>query len=85
MGIATINPATGETLRSFESLSDADVKNAISLADKAFKDYRQTSFEQRAEWMHKAADILEKDKAKFAELMTLEMGKPYKSAMAEVG
>ena len=85
MGIATINPATGETLRSFESLSDADLKNAISLTDIAFEDYRQTSFEQRAEWMHKAADILEKDKAKFAELMTLEMGKPYKSAMAEVG
>ncbi|MEO0839878.1 MAG: NAD-dependent succinate-semialdehyde dehydrogenase [Cyanobacteria bacterium J06643_5] len=85
MGIATINPATGETLRSFESLSDADVQNAISLADKAFEDYRKTSFEQRAEWMHTAADILEKDKAKFAELMTLEMGKPYKSAVAEVG
>lgn len=84
MGIATINPATGETLRSFESLSDADVKNAISLADKAFEDYQKTTFEQRAEWMHLAADILEADKAKFAELMTLEMGKPFKSAMAEV-
>ncbi|MDY6898758.1 MAG: NAD-dependent succinate-semialdehyde dehydrogenase [Cyanobacteriota bacterium] len=84
MGIATINPATGETLRSFESLSDADVKNAISLGDKAFKDYQKTSFEQRAAWMHKAADILEADKAEFAELMTLEMGKPFKSAVAEV-
>ncbi|MGB3650756.1 MAG: NAD-dependent succinate-semialdehyde dehydrogenase [Rivularia sp. (in: cyanobacteria)] len=84
MAIATINPATGETLKSFESLSDADVGNAIHKADRAFKDYRQTSFGQRSEWMHKAADILEQDKADFAKIMTLEMGKPYKSAMAEV-
>ncbi|MEO0686778.1 MAG: aldehyde dehydrogenase family protein, partial [Cyanobacteria bacterium J06649_11] len=84
MAIATINPATGETLRSFESLSDADVKNAISAAQEAFEDYRHTSFEQRAGWMYKAADILEEDKAEFAELMTLEMGKPYKSALAEI-
>ncbi len=84
MAIATINPATGETLKTFESLSDAEVKNAISTAHEAFKDYRQTSFGQRSEWMHKAADILEQDKADFAKIMTLEMGKPYKSAMAEV-
>ena len=85
MAIATINPATGETLKSFESLSGADVKNAISTAHEAFGDYRKTSFEQRAGWMLKAADILEQDKADFAKIMTLEMGKPYKSALAEVG
>ncbi len=84
MAIATINPATGETLKSFESLSDADVKSAVEKAHAAFRDYRKTSFAQRSKWMHLAADILEQDKADFAKIMTLEMGKPYKSAMAEV-
>ncbi|MBV6625327.1 MAG: NAD-dependent succinate-semialdehyde dehydrogenase [Rivularia sp. (in: Bacteria)] len=84
MAIATINPTTGETLNSFESLSDAQVKDAVSLAHKAFGDYRKTSFKQRSEWMYKAAEILEQDKADFAQIMTLEMGKPYKSALAEV-
>ena len=84
MAIATINPATGETLKTFESLSDAEVKNAISTAHEAFGDYRKTSFKQRSEWMLKAADVLEQDKADFAKVMTLEMGKPYQSAVAEV-
>ncbi|MEO1404825.1 MAG: aldehyde dehydrogenase family protein, partial [Cyanobacteria bacterium J06635_1] len=84
MAIATINPATGETLKTFESLSDAEVSNAVYKADEAFGDYRKTSFKQRSQWMHKAADILEQDKADFAKVMTLEMGKPYQSAIAEV-
>ncbi len=84
MAIATINPATGETLKTFESLSDTEVANAVTKAHKAFQDYRNTSFAQRAEWMHLAADILESDKADFAKIMTLEMGKPYRSAVSEV-
>ncbi|MEM9925470.1 MAG: NAD-dependent succinate-semialdehyde dehydrogenase [Cyanobacteria bacterium P01_D01_bin.50] len=84
MAIATINPATGETLKTFESLSDAEVSNAVQTAHEAFGNYRKTSFKQRSEWMHKAADILEQDKADFAKVMTLEMGKPYQSAIAEV-
>ena len=84
MAIATINPATGETLKTFESLSDGEVSNAISIAHEAFGDYRKTSFKQRASFLHKAADILEQDKADFAKVMTLEMGKPYQSAIGEV-
>ncbi|NJN10886.1 MAG: NAD-dependent succinate-semialdehyde dehydrogenase [Richelia sp. RM2_1_2] len=82
--MATINPATGETLKTFESLNDTEVVNAVQKAHAAFQDYRNTSFTQRAEWMLKAADILEEDKADFAKLMTLEMGKPYQSALGEV-
>ena len=84
MAIATINPATGETLKTFESLSDGEVSNAISLAHEAFGDFRMTSFKQRASFLHMAADILEQDKADFAKVMTLEMGKPYQSAIGEV-
>ncbi|MDZ8135464.1 MAG: NAD-dependent succinate-semialdehyde dehydrogenase [Nostoc sp. DedQUE04] len=84
MAIATINPATGETLKTFEALNDAEIAAKLDLADRIFEQYRQTSFSQRSQWLSKAADILEQDKAEFAKLMTLEMGKPFKAAIAEV-
>jgi succinate-semialdehyde dehydrogenase / glutarate-semialdehyde dehydrogenase len=84
MAIATINPATGETFQTFEPLNDAEINAKLSLANQTFEHYRQTSFLQRSHWLQKAADILEQDKAEFAKLMTLEMGKPFKAAIAEV-
>jgi succinate-semialdehyde dehydrogenase/glutarate-semialdehyde dehydrogenase len=83
MPIASINPATGETIKTFEALTSAQIEQKLSLAVKAFRDERKTSFADRAQRMMKAADILERDKDKFAHLMTLEMGKPYKAAVAE--
>jgi succinate-semialdehyde dehydrogenase / glutarate-semialdehyde dehydrogenase len=84
MAIATINPATGETIQTFEALNDVEINAKLSLANQTFEHYRQTSFLQRSQWLQKAADILEQDKAEFAKLMTLEMGKPFKAAIAEV-
>ncbi|MDF2387871.1 NAD-dependent succinate-semialdehyde dehydrogenase [Nostoc ellipsosporum NOK] len=84
MAIATINPATGETLKTFEPLKDAEIAAKLDLAGEAFEQYRQTSFEERSHWLVKAADILEQEKADFAKLMTLEMGKPFKAAVSEV-
>ncbi|MCL1465495.1 NAD-dependent succinate-semialdehyde dehydrogenase [Argonema galeatum] len=84
MGIATINPATGETLQSFEPLTEAEIEAKLDLAEKAFVDYRKTTIRQRAEWMNEAARILERDREDFAKIMTLEMGKPIKAAIAEV-
>ncbi|MBH8566362.1 NAD-dependent succinate-semialdehyde dehydrogenase [Nostoc sp. CENA67] len=84
MAIATINPATGETLKTFEPLKDAEIAAKLDLAGEAFEQYRQTSFEERSHWLLKAADILEQEKADFAKLMTLEMGKPFKAAVSEV-
>ncbi|MBW4644256.1 MAG: NAD-dependent succinate-semialdehyde dehydrogenase [Goleter apudmare HA4340-LM2] len=83
MAIATINPATGETLKTFEPLNDAEIAAKLDLAGQAFEHYRWTSFTERSHWLQKAADILEQEKADFAKLMTLEMGKPYKAAIAE--
>ncbi|ERT05830.1 aldehyde dehydrogenase family protein, partial [Lyngbya aestuarii BL J] len=83
MGIATINPATGELLKAFEPLTDAEIENSLSLAQKAFEQYRRLPYEQKANWMQNAANILEQDAEKFAKLMTLEMGKTLKSAIAE--
>lgn len=83
MAIATINPATGEVVKTFQSLSDAEIEKKLQLAVKIFKQERKTPFAVRAQRMLKAGEILERDKEKFAHLMTLEMGKTYKSAIAE--
>jgi succinate-semialdehyde dehydrogenase/glutarate-semialdehyde dehydrogenase len=84
MGIATVNPATGETIQTFEALTDAQLEQKLALAQRTFETYRRTSFDQRSRWMHTAADILEQRKEEFGKTMTLEMGKTLKSAIAEV-
>src|SRR6202045_2537989 len=83
MPIATINPATGETLETFQPLSNSEIEQKLELAVTTFRSERKTPFAERARRMLKAAQILERDKEKFAHLMTLEMGKPYKAAIAE--
>jgi succinate-semialdehyde dehydrogenase/glutarate-semialdehyde dehydrogenase len=80
MPIATINPANGETVRTFEPLSSAEVDAKIQAAHNAFRTHRLTSFADRAAKMMKAGDILEKEKDRWAKIMTLEMGKTLKSA-----
>ncbi|HZZ15980.1 MAG TPA: NAD-dependent succinate-semialdehyde dehydrogenase [Candidatus Sulfotelmatobacter sp.] len=83
MPIATINPFNGQVIKTFEPLSDAQIEQKLQLAVTAFRAARKSSFAERASRMRKAADILDRDKEKFAHLMTLEMGKPYKAALAE--
>jgi acyl-CoA reductase-like NAD-dependent aldehyde dehydrogenase len=83
MPIATTNPATGEVIKTFEPLSDAQIEQKLQLAVTAFRAEQKTSFAERARRMLKAAEILERNKDKFAHFMTLEMGKPYKAAIAE--
>ncbi|MBW4582326.1 MAG: NAD-dependent succinate-semialdehyde dehydrogenase [Tildeniella nuda ZEHNDER 1965/U140] len=84
MGIATINPTTGETIEVFEALTDAAIEQALALAQQTFEYYRQTTFEQRSQWLHTAARILDAEKEAFGRMMTLEMGKPLKAAIGEV-
>ncbi|MFM7406649.1 MAG: NAD-dependent succinate-semialdehyde dehydrogenase [Cuspidothrix sp.] len=84
MTIATINPTTGETLKIFEPLKDVEIAAKLDLAGKAFEEYRKISFAQRSHWLEQTANILEQEKADFGKLMTLEMGKPLKAAIAEV-
>jgi succinate-semialdehyde dehydrogenase/glutarate-semialdehyde dehydrogenase len=81
--IATVNPATGEVLRTFEELKDAEIDRKIALAAETFASYRRLPYAKRAVMMNRAADVLEREKEDFARLMTLEMGKTYKSALAE--
>jgi succinate-semialdehyde dehydrogenase/glutarate-semialdehyde dehydrogenase len=83
MAIATINPATGETLKSFEPLTDAELDRKLERAAATFRTHRRTSFAERSQKMTRAAEILESDKARFARTMTIEVGKPIKAAVSE--
>ncbi len=85
MAIATTDPRTGEVLKTFEALSDAEIEDRLARAHAAAQTYRLTTFEQRAGWLRAAADVLDRRKDETAELMTLEMGKTKASSAAEVG
>src|SRR3954470_4011275 len=85
MAIATINPATGETLKTYEPLSDEALEDKIGRAASAWASYRLTTPEQRAGCPTAAAEGLDRDTDTVAELMTTEMGKTLASAKAEVG
>jgi succinate-semialdehyde dehydrogenase / glutarate-semialdehyde dehydrogenase len=85
MAIATINPATGETLKTYEPLSDEALEDKIARAAAAWAEYRLTTPEQRVGWLSAAAAVLDEDVDTVAELMVTEMGKTLASAKAEVG
>jgi succinate-semialdehyde dehydrogenase/glutarate-semialdehyde dehydrogenase len=84
MAIATVNPATGETLKTYEPLSAEALENKIARAAAAWQRYRLTSVQDRVGWLRAAADVLDRDAGTVAELMTTEMGKTLAAAKAEV-
>lgn len=84
MAFATTNPYTGETLKTFETATDAEIVAAIGRADTAFQSWRDTPFARRAGVMRSAAQILRRDIETYAPLLTLEMGKLIAEARAEV-
>jgi len=83
MPIQTVNPATGELIKSYDPITDEELKKKIARAVNRFEAHSRTSFAERAVMMRKAAGILEADKEIFARIMTLEMGKLYSAAVAE--
>jgi succinate-semialdehyde dehydrogenase/glutarate-semialdehyde dehydrogenase len=83
MPIQSINPATGETLKTFEAHTPLQVEEKLRRAVKDFQVLRGTPFSKRAAWMQRASQILEAEKDTFARTMTLEMGKPIGAAVAE--
>jgi succinate-semialdehyde dehydrogenase/glutarate-semialdehyde dehydrogenase len=83
MTIASKNPATGATMRTFEEHSAAQVEQKLAAAQRAFGLQKRSSLAERAQRLGKAGDILEQDKRKYGQLMAEEMGKTLKSAIAE--
>ncbi|MFQ6192966.1 NADP-dependent succinic semialdehyde dehydrogenase [Streptomyces sp. NPDC000405] len=83
MPIATVNPATGETLKTFAELGPEDVERRLATADAAFRAYRTTGFAERSRLLRHAAELLDDDRDDIARTMTTEMGKPLAAARAE--
>ncbi|MET9418277.1 NADP-dependent succinic semialdehyde dehydrogenase [Streptomyces klenkii] len=83
MPIATVNPANGETLRTFEELGAEEIERRLAAAASAFRHHRTTDLAERARLLNRAADLLEEDQEDIARTMTTEMGKPLAAARAE--
>ncbi|OQD54027.1 NADP-dependent succinic semialdehyde dehydrogenase [Streptomyces phaeoluteigriseus] len=83
MPIATVNPANGETLKTYEAMDEEELERRLRLAEATFRTYRTTAFADRARLLNRAADLLDEDGAEIARVMTTEMGKPVKQARAE--
>jgi acyl-CoA reductase-like NAD-dependent aldehyde dehydrogenase len=80
----SINPATEETLGSFQVHTEKEVHSLLESAGKAFSAWRNETFPRRADFMKRAADYLRRNKNRLAGIMTAEMGKPIVESEAEV-
>ena len=83
MSIESVNPATGDTIRTYDEMTPQQTAAAVTEAHEAWTAWRTTSFAERGKPMKKAAAILRERKAEFARLMAAEMGKPLKQGVAE--
>jgi len=83
MTIASVNPATGQRIKTYDEMTPAQVSAAVAQAHEAWKSWRKTSFADRGKLMKSAGEILRRRKEEFARLMAIEMGKPLKQGVAE--
>ena len=83
MSLDAVNPATGETLATYDEMTPGQTAAAIEEAHAAWKSWRTMPFAERARPMKKAAAVLRDRKEEFGRLMALEMGKPLKQGIAE--
>jgi len=79
-----VNPATGETVETVETHTDAEVDAALEGAHERYLEWRERSLRERRELLADAADVLRERVEAYAELMTTEMGKPIAEARSEV-
>ncbi|WP_417745586.1 NAD-dependent succinate-semialdehyde dehydrogenase [Rosistilla oblonga] len=84
MSIASINPATNQTIREFEPLNKDAVIDAIESADKAYQSWRETTFVERQRCLLKFADLLRSDADEYARMITLDMGKRISESQYEI-
>ena len=82
--ITTINPYTGKELKEYQELSKKEIKAKLDIAQLAFEDWKNTSFEHRAKHIRKVGELLRKNTASYAKLMTDEMGKPISQSLGEL-
>ena len=83
MAYETINPVTGQHCASFPEHTDREVEQAIQQAQLTYLSWRNVSVQQRAQVLHKAADLMRDRITEFSELITLEMGKLIEESRGE--
>lgn len=84
MGLQSINPATGETVHTYTELSDHDIEQKVQTAERAYGEWKKTSYAHRADLLKKAAAHLRAQKTEYAKIMAVEMGKPVTQGEGEV-
>ena len=80
----SINPYNQKEIYQFKELSMAEIEGKINLAAETFKVWRKTSFKERSKLMLKAAEELKHNKQEYAEVISLEMGKPISQSISEI-
>jgi len=83
MSYATINPATGQTEKTFPAHTPAEVEELVQQAFDTFLEYRTTTYAERARHLINAADLFEGEAPDIARIVTTEMGKTFAAARAE--
>jgi succinate-semialdehyde dehydrogenase/glutarate-semialdehyde dehydrogenase len=82
---AVVNPATGETIKEYQTITDEELRAAIGRADEAYKSWSQSStVDERAELIRKVGDLHKERSHELAEIIVREMGKPMAQAVGEV-
>ena len=84
MSIVSRNPSTGEIIKQFESYSDEFVDGLISNSYFSYKELKKFSINRRTKCMMAVANILNEESVKLGKILTQEMGKTHKSAIAEI-
>jgi len=84
MAQIALDPSTGQVVKEYPEMTDAEVASGVARAEETFQFWRRTSLEHRADLMHKAAEVLRSRKVEYAELMASEMGKPLQDGEGEV-
>jgi succinate-semialdehyde dehydrogenase/glutarate-semialdehyde dehydrogenase len=85
MSYAVTNPATGETVKTYDTISDAALEDAIAAADDAHRTWsKSTTVEERAALIRRVAELHRERRQELAEIIVREMGKPIAQALSEV-
>ncbi len=84
MAIESRNPINNKVEKEFDEETDKAVKSKINIAQNAYEDWRPVPFTEKKQLMLKAAEVLKKNKKRYADLMTLEMGKVTREAVSEI-
>jgi succinate-semialdehyde dehydrogenase/glutarate-semialdehyde dehydrogenase len=84
MSIQTVNPNTNKIVKSFEEMTEKAVDAKVAKAHLAYTNWKETSYQQRADLLHKVAKLMRIKKSELAKTITLEMGKLLSEAEGEI-